>query len=156
MKKLLVALIVMLMFSLGACANSADDAINDMPLSDIMDSLYADFSEEELPMFGEYVEVSAENVNWYLGLNEVDFKEALANEPLISSIAHSVVLVRGNDGQDMEALKEEVRANLNTNKWICVGIPSEDLVTEIRGNVLLVVIDDQGRDAKILEAFNNL
>ena len=145
----------MMMFMLGACS-SDDDAINEMPLDDIMDSLYADFSEEELPMFGEYVEVNADNVNWYLGLNECDFKEALANEPLIGSIAHSAVLVRGNEGQDMEALKEEVRANLNTNKWICVGIDSEDLVTEIRGNVLLVIIDAEGRAQKMVEVFKSL
>lgn len=155
MKKLLVSLLVMMMFMLGACSN-ADDAINEMPLEDIMDSLYADFSEEELPMFGEYVEVNADNVNWYLGLNECDFKEALANEPLIGSIAHSAVLVRGNEGQDMEALKEEIRANLNTNKWICVGIDSEDLVTEIRGNVLLVIIDAEGRAQKMVEVFKSL
>ena len=155
MKKLFVSLLVMMMFMLGACS-SDDDAINEMPLEDIMDSLYADFSEEELPMFGEYVEVNADNVNWYLGLNECDFKEALANEPLIGSIAHSAVLVRGNEGQDMEALKEEVRANLNTNKWICVGIDSEDLVTEIRGNVLLVIIDAEGRAQKMVEVFKSL
>ena len=155
MKKLFVSLLVMMMFMLGACS-SDDDAINEMPLEDIMDSLYVDFSEEELPMFGEYVEVNADNVNWYLGLNECDFKEALANEPLIGSIAHSAVLVRGNEGQDMEALKEEVRANLNTNKWICVGIDSEDLVTEIRGNVLLVIIDAEGRAQKMVEVFKSL
>ncbi len=155
MKKLFVSLLVMMMFMLGACS-SDDDAINEMPLEDIMDSLYADFSEEELPMFGEYVEVNADNVNWYLGLNECDFKEALANEPLIGSIAHSAVLVRGNEGQDMEALKEEIRANLNTNKWICVGIDSEDLVTEIRGNVLLVIIDAEGRAQKMVEVFKSL
>lgn len=125
----------------AGCSNKeSESAINDMPLSDIMTSLYEGIAEDELPMMGEAVSVTDENVNWYLGLDSCDFKEALAMESMISSVAHSVVLVRANDDQDIEALKTAIKDSIDTNKWICVGIDKSEMVLESKGNVILVVV----------------
>lgn len=157
MKKLLTVLAISGLLLLSACSDqSQNSAINDMALSDVMDKLYAGFAEDELPMMGEPTVVTAENVTWYLGLDSLDFKEALAREPMISSVAHSVVLVRLNDGQDAEALKDEIRSSLDTYKWICVGVEKDDLIIEENGNVLLVMIDGTGIGERIVEAFKGI
>jgi len=43
-------------------------------------------------------EVNEENVEYFLGTKDIEYEEALASEPGIGSIAHSVVLVRVKDG----------------------------------------------------------
>ena len=156
MKKLFLGILMVMMLTLSACSKDTDSVLDDMSLNEIMDKLYEGFSEDELPMFGDYVTVTDENVNWYLGLDKCDFKEAIANEALISSIAHSVVLIRADQGQDIEALKEEIRSHIDTNKWICVGIDPQDLVIENRGDVVLVVVDALGIADKIVTNFENI
>ena len=79
--------------------------------------------------------------------------EALASEPDMSSIAHSVVLVKAKSASDIDALKKEISENLNPNKWICVGV--EEIKMASHDNILLVVMDDEVGD-KMIENFNNL
>ncbi len=157
MKKLVLTVITALLLVLGGCSNTQEDTVSAMSLNDIMTALYEGFGEDELPMMGEATEVTQDNVTWYLGLDTVDFKEALAREAMISSVAHSVVLVRANEGQDIEALKEEITSNIDLRKWICVGIEESQLVVEDRGDtILVVVVEDQATRDKIVENFNNL
>lgn len=118
MKKFILVIAVIALLAMTACTSSnSNSSLNDMELSDIMTALYQGLEEDELPNFGEPVMVTDENVNWYLGLTSCDFAEALASEPMISSIAHSVVLVRLNDGQDAEALETAIQADLNTYRF---------------------------------------
>ncbi len=157
MKKLLLTVMTALLLVLGGCSNTKEDAVSAMTLEDIMTALYDGFSEDELPMMGEATPVTDENVNWYLGLGAVDFKEGLAREAMISSVAHSVVLVRADEGQDVEGLKDEIKASIDLRKWICVGIEEDQLVVESRGDtILVVVVEDQTTRDKIVTNFNNL
>lgn len=155
MKKILTLLLVALL-SLGLVAcSSSSDSINSMSLDDIMDKLYEGISDDEKPMLSEHVEVTADNENWYLGTEGLNFEEAIASEALIGSIAHSVVLVRV-DEKDVEAVMNTIKDSINTYKWVCVGIEKDELVIENRGNVILVVVDALGLSDKIVENFENI
>ena len=60
-------------------------------LEDLMTSIYEGIPEDERPMMLANTEVNEENVEYYLGSTDIEFEEALASEPGIGSIAHSVV-----------------------------------------------------------------
>ena len=118
--------------------------------------MLSDMSEDEMPMFGEDVAINEDNVEWYLGTTEAVFDEGLAREPLISSIAHSTVLLRVEDEKQIDATMELVRNNVNTNKWVCVGIDPSELVLEKKGNVILMIIDAVGIKDTMLSNFENI
>ena len=155
MKKVFRLLIVALLsLSLAACSEKSDNI--DLSLDEIMDRLYEGIPEEELPAMKEYIQVNADNEYWYLGTEGLEFEEALAVEPMIGSIAHSVVLVRVKDGDDVTAIEDQIREDIDTRKWVCVGIEKDELILEHRGNTILVVIDAMGFADKIKENFENI
>lgn len=156
MKKLFnVLMIVLIALSLVACGNNKSTNIEGS-LSDIMDKVYADIPEDKTPGFLEKHEVNADNIEWFLGSKDIEFKEALAMESGIGSYAHSVVLIRANEGQDIEALKEMIKENIDTNKWICVGIDKDQLIVENIGDLVIVIIDNLEIGDTIKTSFENL
>lgn len=149
MKKILTTLMATLaLFMLVGCSNDKEFPTD---LNKLMDEVYAGLDDEVPSTRRE--KVTADNVEYYLGLSECNFEEALASEPDMSSIAHSVVLVKVKSASDIDALKEEISENLNPNKWICVGV--EEIKMASHDNILLVVMDDEVGD-KMIENFNNL
>ena len=154
--KTMIKLISALCFALilGACAK--EEAISSMPLQDVMNALYEGIAEDDMPMFGEDAVITEDNVEWYLGTTEAVYEEGLAREPMISSIAHSTVLLRVEDEGEIEATMELIRNSVNTNKWICVGVDPSELVLESKGNVILMVIDAIGIKDTIVTNFENI
>lgn len=155
MKKVFRLLIVALLsLSLAACSEKSDNI--DLSLDEIMNRLYEGIPEEELPAMKEYIQVNADNEYWYLGTEGLEFEEALAVEPMIGSIAHSVVLVKVADGTDVQEVENQIKDNIDTRKWVCVGIEKDQLIITHRGNIILVVIDDLGVGNTIKENFENI
>ena len=74
-------------------------------LADLMTKLYANIPEDELPMLAN-TEVSADNVEYFLGTSDIQYTEGLASEPMMSSIAHSVVLIRVPEDANVEEVKD--------------------------------------------------
>lgn len=125
-------------------------------LEDLMTKMYADIKEDEKPVV-ENTEVNEENIEYYLGDASIEYESALASEPLMGSIAHSVVLVRTKDGADIEGIKSKIKEKVNPRKWICVGVEKEDVIVENRGNlVVLIMVQDENTREKLQTAFNNL
>lgn len=120
-------------------------------LDEIMKSVYA--GVEDLPAT-QNVELTEENIENFIGTNGVDFKEALASEALINARAHSIVLIRLNDGANIEKAKQEIKEKANPRKWICVE--AEKTIVENRGNVIILIMTDTDLADKIQENFQNL
>lgn len=112
------------------------------PLSDVMKKLYENISEDEIPLL-ETVEVTKENQEYYLGNVSFNYQEALASEPVMSSIAHSVVLIRLKDTKNIESIKKEIKEKVDPNKWICVGVEDKNVIVVSKGNLILLVMDDE-------------
>lgn len=142
--------------TLVACGGTKEEAISSMPLEDVMNALYEGIAEEDMPMFGDDVVITNDNVEWYLGTTEAVFDEGLAREPMISSIAHSTVLLRVEDEKQIDETMELVRNSVNTNKWVCVGIDPSELILEKKGNVILMIIDAIGIKDTMVTNFENI
>ena len=164
MKKLLVSLLVVFMvFSLAACGNNGSTNAGDNvegELATLITDLYAGISQDDLPMLGQMPVEDAEMFAWVLGAEEgftLDgVKEAYVSEPMISAIAHTVLLVRMEAGADVETAKAAIKENVNPRKWICVGVEDEkNVIVDSRGD-LIVLIMENNHAQTIHENFKNL
>lgn len=155
-KKILTILgVFVFAFILTGCGKSSEKVTDS--LETVMEKLYADVAEEEKPMALTNTELNDENIESYIGTDDVDFDEALASESMTGSIAHSVVLLKVDENDDIEDVKKTIKENVNPRKWICVGVEDEDVIIKNKENlVLVVIIEDETVRNKISEAFDNL
>ena len=133
-------MITMICFLFVGCGKNQSNIQE--PLSDVMKKLYENISEDEMPLL-ETVEVTKENQEYYLGNVSFNYQEALASEPVMSSIAHSVVLIRLKDTKNIESIKKEIKEKVDPNKWICVGVEDKNVIVVSKGNLILLVMDDE-------------
>lgn len=111
-------------------------------LSDIMKEVYKNIPEDELPeLINE--KVNKDNQEYYLGSSDITYKEALASEPLMSSVAHSVVLVRANSIKDVDNIKKEIKEKIDPRKWICVGVDEKNVFVESKGDLVILIMDNE-------------
>ena len=124
-------------------------------LEEIMSKVYQDLPEEERPMMLQNVEVTAENIEYYLGTSDIEYESALASESGVGSIAHSVVLVRVNDNANVEEIKTKIKENVDPRKWICVGVEEDDIIVKSKGNLIILIMTSTGKET-LEKGFDNL
>ncbi len=73
---------------------------------------------------------------------KIGVTEAIVCEPMMSSKAHSVAVIRLADGTDIEMAKKEIKENVNPAKWICVSVNPKNVRVENIGNLILLAMDD--------------
>jgi len=130
-----------------------------MSLEDIMTKLYADIPEDERPMLGNInvLQDMPDNIEYYTGTTDIEYEEVLASEPMMGSIAHSVVLVKMKDGSDIEDAKTKIADGIDPRKWICVEVPEEDVIVKNKGNIIiLIMVKDETIRNKVEQAFDAL
>lgn len=150
-KFLLVIISFVLLLTIGCGKEEHVDG----ELADLMEKVYAGIKEDEKPMMLTNIEVTSENAKNFLGKENLEFESALASESGVGSIAHSVVLVRAKDGQDVEQLKKDIKENINPHKWICVEVAEDKVIVDNIGDlVILIMNNDIGE--RIHNNFKNL
>lgn len=152
MKKVLSLLLVFIgILFLAGCGKTEKNV--EGSLSDLMTKVYdgARVSHEDM----ETVELNSENTPFYLGDVSFSFKEALASEPIMSSVAHSVVLIRLNSASDAEKAKKEIKEKVDPNKWVCVSVDEENVYVESVGDLVILAMDNQNGE-KLKDSFLNL
>lgn len=150
---LLVVMLFMILFVTG-CKNKEHV---EGSLEDIMAKIYKDIPEDNLPMMLENKKVTDENVEYYLGKKGIEYKEALASESGVGSIAYSVVLVRTKENANIEEIKKQIKDNVNPRKWICVEVPKDEIIVENKGDlIILVMVEDKDNRDAIMKGFNSL
>ncbi|NYB75592.1 hypothetical protein HZF24_15700 [Sedimentibacter hydroxybenzoicus DSM 7310] len=153
MKKLhLIVLTLIMVFSITACQPKSGDADPDNnklegSLESILDKIYetADTSDD----FKEYAknglqttEIKSEDAAYFLGKDGIEFESAIASEPLMSSSAYSLCLVRVKEGADIEKIKTEIKENVDPRKWICVGVDPSNVIVDNIGDVIVLIMSD--------------
>jgi len=121
-----------------------EDNILNGELKDIIEKIYS-ISEVKLPKT-RLTEVTAENSKYFLGTDNIEYVEALASEPLMSSTAHSLVLLRVKDGADINKIKTDIKENVDPRKWICVGVDPEKVIVDNIDNLIILIMDNQSEE----------
>jgi hypothetical protein len=115
-------------------------------LSELMTKVYAELPEDKTPMGLTTVEVTADNVEGFLGTADIEYEEALASESMTGSIAHSVVLVRIKDAKNAEEVMTKIKENVNPRKWICVGVEEDQVIVKNKGNLIILIMAAENSD----------
>ena len=151
LKKIILGCVICVaLFSLTGCKEKQVEGT----LEEIMTKVYADVPEEERPMMLTNTELTKDNIENYLGTKDIEYKEALASESAVGSIAHSVVLVRMKDGADIESAKKKIKESVNPRKWVCVE--AEKVVVKNKGNLIILIMSSSDYTKKIENSFDNL
>jgi uncharacterized lipoprotein NlpE involved in copper resistance len=158
MKKLLAAILMIMIITLMGCQKQTEvsedtTASIDMTLEEIVDEMYA-LTEMEWPKLVK-TPVDKENMAYMLGVTNFEFEEALASEPMMSAQAHSVVLVKVDDDADMEAIKKDIKENVDGRKWICVGVEDDNIIVDSAHQYIVLIMDNEGSEA-LQDAFHQI
>lgn len=130
--------------------NSAED------LSALVEKLY-EGKEGKLPnLMTQTIDVSdADMVKMTTGLeNGNNLEYAVVSEPMMSSQAYSLVLVKVKDGVNANEIAKTMSENVDTRKWICVS--AEKLYATSSGNIAILVMSSEERAKPVYEKFKEL
>lgn len=162
MKAVILLLCMMCAVFCTACGNAktndnAQGAAIEGELTDIMAQIYAeaDLDSETKAAVQEYVSdtLTAENEQAILGTDGVKYTEGIYSVPMISSIAYQCVLLRVAP-EDVESVKEQLKANADVNKWVCVS--AETVLVESVGDLVLFIMSDQNTAYALSASFQAL
>lgn len=160
MKRLFLLLVAFIMiFSLAACNGSnsnpaGNDNVNknlEGSLEDILNKIYDTAQVDD--NFKDYIKnglmitpINPDNIKYHLGLDELEYEEAIASEPMIQPGAYSLCLVRAGEGADIEKIKADIKENVDPFKWVCVGVDPKNVIVDSIGDVIfLVMSNDQAK-----------
>ena len=97
-------------------------------------------------------------VKYFTGLDSTEgVAEAAVFEPMIGSIAFSMVAVQVAEGADAAAVAEAMKSGIDTRKWICVE--ANDLMVATSEDVALLVMVDSNNGLtaqSFVDAFNTV
>ena len=149
MKKFLsVILVLTMVLSMAACGKKAEETQPVLSVAGTMEELLNKTIEQRpVEFMGGVIPVdltdSSEDGLWalksYTGLDSAEkITEAAAFEPMMGSLAFSMVLVRIADGADAKAVAESMKSGIDTRKWICVE--ADDLKVAGFGDVVMLIM----------------
>ena len=138
-------------------SNSNNNVKVEGTLEEIMEKLYANIPEDDRPMALTNIPVDDDTIEGFLGTDDIEYDSILASEPMISSIAHSVVLVRVKDSAKVDATKKTIKENVNPRKWVCVGVEPDEVIIDNKGDLIVVIIvQDEDMRNEIYDQFKSL
>ena len=151
MKKIVsVVLVLTLMLSLAACGGKKVEETTQPALSvagTMEELLNKTIEERPVEFMGGVIPVdltdSSEEGLWalksYTGLDSAaQITEAAAFEPMMGSMAFSMVMVRLAEGADSKSVAESMKSGIDTRKWICVE--ADDLKVAGFGDVVMLIM----------------
>ncbi len=100
-------------------------------------------------------EINDDNLSYFLGVDKLDYKEAIAVEPLMSSKAHSVCVIRMKNETAAIGAVKDIREKVDPRKWVCVGVEEDHVHTDRIGNLVVLVMDNDS-DTALLNNFKKL
>ena len=166
MKKIVSMILALcLVLSLAACGGKkAEETQPALSVEGTMEELLNKTIEQRpVEFMGGVIPVdltdSSEDGLWaiksYTGLDSAEkITEAAAFEPMMGSLAFSMVLVRVAEGADSKAVAESMKAGIDTRKWICVE--ADDLKVAGFGDVVMLIMvnsDSQMTAQSFVDAF---
>ncbi len=99
--------------------------------------------------------VTKSREQYYTGVTGLKYKAGVAREPLMTSQAHSTVILQMEDGADIDAAVKAIKENVDGRKWICVGVSDENILVDHVGNYILLTMDNEYAN-KIMDNFKKL
>lgn len=125
-------------------------------LEELLEKIYANVDNEmNLGPATPVAMEDPEQVKYMLGLDSADgVVEAITSEPMMSSMAYSLALVKVEDGADVESIMANIHVGVDARKWICVE--AEKIVAMNSGDVILMIMTETVLADSIVESFTTV
>lgn len=140
---ILLAVISFVIFILVSGSGNKGSVETPKDINDIINTINKN-NKNVLPEL-ETMKVDIKNIDEvtsYTGLKTNDGIESIVvSEPLITSQAYSVAIVKVKDNADVEKIKQDMLDNIDMRRWICVS--AEQLYITNSGNLIFSVMADK-------------
>lgn len=146
MKKMIALVLVLVMaMSMAACAKKAPlEGTMEENVMKVMEIAPVEFMGGIMPV--DLTDTSEEGkwaLSYFTGLQSADqVTDVCVYEPMMSSQAFSLVMVRTAEGADPKAVAQEIKDNVNPRKWMCVGA-DEVMAAGYVDTVMFIMLDSQ-------------
>lgn len=127
--------------------NNNDDLVS------LINQIYEGVTIEMPKLQTQALDVTDANmVKTFTGLDSTENIENLVvSEPLMSSQAYSLVLVKVKDGANINDMAKAMNENIDVRKWICVS--AEKVYTATSGNVICLVMTNADTAKAVYDSF---
>lgn len=127
--------------------NNNDDLVS------LINQIYEGVTIEMPKLQTQALDVTDANmVKTFTGLDSTENIENLVvSEPLMSSQAYSLVLVKVKDGANINEMAKAMNENIDVRKWICVS--AEKVYTATSGNVICLVMTNADTAKVVYDSF---
>ena len=130
--------------------NNNDDLVS------LINQIYEGVTIEMPRLQTQALDVTDANmVKTFTGLDSTENIENLVvSEPLMSSQAYSLVLVKVKDGANINDMAKAMNENIDVRKWICVS--AEKVYTATSGNVICLVMTNADTAKAVYDSFKTI
>lgn len=130
--------------------NNNDDLVS------LINQIYEGVTIEMPKLQTQALDVTDANmVKTFTGLDSTENIENLVvSEPLMSSQAYSLVLVKVKDGANINDMAKAMNENIDVRKWICVS--AEKVYTATSGNVICLVMTNADTAKAVYDSFKTI
>jgi len=149
---ILCVIVLMGMLTIGCSKSSGKSRNVEGDLSDLVQKIYDNLDGSvEIPPVME-MELTEEgtqfnpNIEYFVGVKGLPFKEAVVSEAAIGAHAYSLVLLRMEPDADIEAVKKSIKDNVDPQKWICVGVDPKDVVVDGIGDLVILIMSEHSKE----------
>ncbi len=115
--------------------------VEEVNIEELINKIYSNVQEETLPELQmEKMELNdLDIVEYATGLSSIEnIEEIYKSEPMMSSQAYSLIVVKLKDSSNTEKIQTEMMNNVNPRKWICVT--AEKICSISKGNIVALVM----------------
>ena len=151
-----IALVIGGIFLLNKKEVSVVSMETEQDLENIINSIYKKANIELPKLMTSVVDIDDEmSLKYTTGLSSKEnIEQAVVSEPMMTSQAYSLVLVKVADGADVEKVKQEMVDNIDTRKWICVT--ADKLYATNHTNLICLVMSREELAKPIYNAFKEV
>ena len=153
---LAVAIVIAVVVMNSKPKTNLDPITSAEDLSALVDKVYEGLQIEMPMLMTQAIDVTdSDAVKYITGLDNADDVEyVVASEPMMTSQAYSLVLVKVKDGANIEEMAKTMNENIDARKWICVT--AEKIYTTTSGDVICLVMSREEVAKPVYEKFKTL
>lgn len=96
--------------------------------------------------------ITEENEKYFLGSTELVYDAAIASDPAMSPTLYSLCLLSASDSEQAEKLAKELKKSADPRKWVCMGLPDENVYVAQSGCYVMLVMSAEDGE-RLTDAF---
>lgn len=125
-------------------------------LTALVEQIYSGVSIDMPKVQTQQIEVTDKNMlKSFTGLdNSENLEYAVVSEPIMSSQAYSLVLVKVKDGANPNEIAKTMNENIDEKKWICVS--AEKVYSAASGNIICLVMSTEEIATAVSDSFKKI